>query len=242
MRRSILALLLASFTAAFCGCAAPQGDVDSEGDVAQSEDALALASLYGTWNDQGGAFYTITFTKEPASTFGGLKGRRFEATIDTGIRCITTPCPSQVDVSGVYKLTHGTQLTLAAYDKPSVELAKVLGAYGVKLKANALTLTKRSDRTIVQTFDKAVVHTAGEIFAAAEAHAWPARDPDFIYRTFTTRTAAETWGNTQSASAWLARDGETSTATKFVSGQNDLWSQEFTVNKTTLAVTITGEH
>lgn len=230
MRRSLLALILGCASIALVGCAVPHDDVDPEADVAQSEDALALASLYGTWNDQGGAFSTITFTKAAASTFGGFKGRRFEASIDTGI------------VSGVYKLTHGTQLTLAAYGKPSPELAKVLGEYGVKLKAKTLTLTKKSDRTIVQTFDKAVLHSAAEILAAAEAYAWPTRDPDSVYRVFDTRAAAEAWGNTQSGSEWLARDGETATATKFVSGFNDLWSQEFTVDKTKLTITITGEH
>ena len=47
----------------------------------------------------GGAFYSITFTTDAASTLGGFKGRRFDATIDTGIRCITTPCPSTEQVT-----------------------------------------------------------------------------------------------------------------------------------------------
>ena len=41
---------------------------------------------------------------------------------------------------------------------------------------------------------------------------------------------------------WLARDGETATATKFVFGANDLWWEELEVDKTTLAITVTGEH
>ena len=68
------------------------------------------------------------------------------------------------------------------------------------------------------------------------------RDPEYAYRTFDTRAAALAWGNTQGGSEWLARDGETPTATKFVSGSNGLWSQELTVDKVSLAITVTGEH
>jgi hypothetical protein len=242
MRRSVLApvLVLALLsTTAFFGCASADDGI--EGEVGQSEDEIALASLYGTWAGQGGAFYSITFTKDAASTLGGMKGRRFEASIDTGIRCITTPCPSQADVVGVYKLAHGTQLTLSAYDKPSREFAKVLGDYSLKIKNGKLTLTK-SDRSSVQTFDKVVLHTPTQVLAAAKSYAWPTRDSEYVYRTFDTRAAAEAWGNQTAGSRWLARDGETATLSNFVSGSNDLWSQEFTVDKATLAVTVTGEH
>jgi hypothetical protein len=234
MLRFALALLLACGTTALSGCAIPQGEPSPDSpdeEVAQSEDALALASLYGTWKSPAGAIGTITFTRDAASTFGGLKGRRFEVTLGAGL-----------DVTGVYKLTHGTQLVLAAYDRPSLELAKILGEYSVKKKGTTLTLTKRSDRTVVQTFQPAVVHSAAEITGAAEAYVWPARDPDYVYRTFDSREAAEAWGSMQSDARWLARDGETFTTVRFVSGSNDLWSQELTVDKTTLAIVVTGEH
>lgn len=243
MRSSLLALILASSAVAFLGCAVQHDDdLTDEGTIDESADAVTLAALYGTWEGEGGAFYTLTFTKDPASTLGGgLKGRRFEASIDTGIRCITTPCPSSTEVSGVYKTTSGIKLTLASYDRPSLEFSRVLGDYRMKLVRDTLTLTKY-DGTIVESFHKLKAHTAKEVTAAAEAHAWPTRYPEYVYRTFTTRAAAEKWGNATPDSRWLARDGETADATKFVSGQNDLWSQEFTVDKYTLAVTITGEH
>jgi hypothetical protein len=238
MRRSVLALLLVSLAAA--GCTFDQ-QPEAEA-VGSAEDELALASLYGTWQSQSGAFLSITFTRDAAQTLGGgLKGRRFEAVIDTGIRCITTPCPSTQEVSGVYKLAHGTQLTLASYDKPSREFAAVLGEYSVKIKNKDLVLTKR-DRSSTQTIDKVVFQSATRILSAAQAHAWPSRDPEYVYRTFDTRAAAEAWGNTQSSGKWLAKDGETTFTSHFVSGTNDLWSQEFTVDKRTLEITITGEH
>lgn len=230
MRRLLLASLLAVAALTLPACAAPTAEADSEGDVAQAEDALALASLIGSWQSQAGAFSSLTFTGQAATALGGLRGRRFEGSI------------GKVPVSGVYKLTHGTQLMLAAIAAPSSELAAALGEYRVKLQARKLTLTRQSHRSIVQTFEKAVVHSPAEILAAAEAHAWPVRDPDSVYRTFDTRAAAEAWGSSHGDSKWLARDGETATATKFVFGANDLWWEELEVDKTTLAITVTGEH
>ena len=230
MHRLLLASLLSAAAVGFPACAVPAAEGDAEGDVAQSEDALALASLVGAWQSQAGAFSSLTFTVQAATALGGLRGRRFEGSI------------GRVPVSGVYKLTHGTQLTLAANAAPSRELAATLGEYGVKMQAGKLTLTRRSDHSIVQTLEKATVHSPAELLAAAEAHAWPVRDPDAVYRTFETRAAAEAWGKAVAGSRWLARDGETATATRFVFGANDLWWEELEVDKTTLAITVTGEH
>jgi hypothetical protein len=41
---------------------------------------------------------------------------------------------------------------------------------------------------------------------------------------------------------WLARDGETGLALRFVWGTNDLWAERFEVNKLTREVTVTAEH
>ncbi|MEO7091838.1 MAG: hypothetical protein ABI175_01225 [Polyangiales bacterium] len=242
MRPSIFTVALACSALAFAGCALQQEDPVSEGSVDDTEDAVTLAALYGTWEGDGGAFYSLTFTKDAASTLGGLKGRRFEATIDTGIRCFTTPCSSSAEVVGVYKTTSGVKLTLSAYDKPSREFARVLGDYKMKLVADTLTLTRSSDPTVVESFHRVKLHTAKEMTKAAEAYAWPTRYPEYVYRTFDTRAAAETWGSKTADSQWLAHDGETTTVSQFVAGSNDLWSQEFTVDKRTLAVTVTGEH
>lgn len=233
-----LVLVLTSLVAPLAGCASAHDG--SEAAVGQSEEELALASLYGTWQGPG-PFYSITFTTDLASTLGGMHGHRFETTFDTGIRCVTTPCPSSAESGGVYKLAHGTQLTLAHPDKPSPQFARVLGEYSVKLNGKKLTLTKREDST-TQTLEKVALHTAAQVLAAAEAYAWPTREKGYVYRVFDTRAAAEAWGSTQSNARWLAHDGETVTTASFVIGTNDLWAQEFTVDKATLKITITGEH
>lgn len=41
---------------------------------------------------------------------------------------------------------------------------------------------------------------------------------------------------------WLAKTAETSTATSFVAGINDLWAVRFDVSKTSCGITVTGEH
>ena len=246
MRRTFLLFLLLSTAVAASGCALDHDDATSNETTAESEDALALASLYGTWRANGaGDILSISFTRDYAQTLGGfLRGRRFETTIDTGIRCITTPCNSSAEGGGVYKLgSWGTRLTLASYDKPGRELAKVLGDYGVRRWGNTLTLTKK-DGTGSQSFTKVNLHSSWEVTGAALEHAWPTRDPKNSDRLFDTRAAAESWGSSGQSGGrqWIAREGETATTATFVSGSNDLWSQVFTVDKETLAVTITAEH
>ncbi len=241
--RLFQAFLLASAAATtFLGCAV-QHDGATEEATETAEDAVTLAALYGTWQGEGGKFITLSFTTDKAETLGGyMKGRRFEATIDTGIRCITTPCPSSIEASGVYKTTSGVKLTLNSYDKPSREFGAVLGDYSMKQSGDKLTLTKSDDKTVVESFHRVKLHTDKEVVAAAEAHAWPSRDKGYVYRLFDTRAAAEAFGNTHGNSRWIGRDGETATTSRFVSGFNDLWAEEFTVDKASLAITVTGEH
>lgn len=144
---------ISSFT--FFGCMAEHEDAQHEDTVGETEDALALASLYGSWTSDNGTIHSITFTRDAAQTLGGfLKGRGFSATIDNGVRCITTPCPSEDTVGGVYKLANGTKLTLASFDKPSLAFSKILGDYSVKLSGSSLVLTKK-DTGVKQTFKKA---------------------------------------------------------------------------------------
>jgi hypothetical protein len=161
MRRSLFAILLASSSLFFAGCAVqPDGvSTDEEGAVADGADALTLtnARLSGAWASTGGTIYKIDFTSEYAQTIDGrLKGKKFTATIDNGIRCITTPCPSTTEVVGIYKLSgSGKTLTLAAPDKPSREFSVILGDYRSAISADATTLTlNKLDGTINQTFNR----------------------------------------------------------------------------------------
>lgn len=155
MIRNALALMLAATVVS--GCAVnPDAQTDDEGIVDESEDAIAAKKLEGTWDSTDGRIYSITFTNDYAETLGGgLKGKRFAATIDTGKRCIKAPCDgTTMEGSGVYKLTGGYRLTLASYDRPSLELSRALGEYNAYLLKNGdLSLTRR-DSGVKQTFQK----------------------------------------------------------------------------------------
>ena len=82
-----------------------------------------------------------------------------------------------------------------------------------------------------------------QILVLAKAAAWPgAVDADHVRKLFDNEAAAYAWLQanmpTQSLQ-WLAYDGD---AVHFVSGINDLWAQRFVIDRTTGAITITGEH
>jgi hypothetical protein len=162
MRKALFALMFAA-SALFTGCAV-QSQQQDDGPIDEADDALAAAKLYGTWDaTSAGAFYNITFTKDYAETLGGgLKGRRFDAAIDTGVRCIMAPCDeATLNASGVYRVS-GSKLTLASYDKPTLEFSKVLGDYTVTLSKGTLTLAKR-DGSFKQTFTKRAGEKCGEV-------------------------------------------------------------------------------
>jgi len=156
-----LAALLASASLLFAGCAIQNEGVTEEGAVESSEDALTMTALYGTWDAVSGPIYTIEFTKNYAETLGGgLKGKGFNATVDNGVRCITTPCDSTDEVAGIYKVRYGSKLTLASYDKPSLVFSKYLGDYSISLSKGVLTL-KKSDGTVTGQLKKRTGVTCG---------------------------------------------------------------------------------
>lgn len=154
------AALLASASLLFAGCALQNDAGNDEGAVEQSEDALVASKLVGSWEAVSGPIYTIDFTADYAETLGGfLKGKGFTATVDNGVRCITTPCDSVDEVGGVYKTTKGTVLTLASFDRPSLAFSRYLGDYTMSLSKSGILTLKKTDGTVVSQLKKAA---AGE--------------------------------------------------------------------------------
>src|SRR6476619_2531133 len=105
-------------SASIMACAAESASVDEANEqVGETEAAVTAGSaLVGKWEGEGGTIQKINFTTKSASSLGGgFVGSKFTATLDTGIRCITTPCPSQIEVTGIYKTTAKT-VTLTAFD------------------------------------------------------------------------------------------------------------------------------
>lgn len=152
MRSIFAALLLASATTLFAGCATETQPDEATTD--QTEDELTTNQIVGTWEAVSGPIYRIEFTNEKTSTLGGWAGRAMHATVDNGVRCITTPCPSSDEVSAVYRISFGTRITFEPYDRPGLTLAKYTGEYKIALSKDTLKLTK-TDGTVVSTLRKA---------------------------------------------------------------------------------------
>ncbi|MGZ3424841.1 MAG: hypothetical protein ACXVEF_15855 [Polyangiales bacterium] len=154
--RSLIALFAAA-SLVFTGCAVQNDSADDEGSESAA-DALALATIYGTWEQQaGGAFYEITFTNEKAESLGGFfKGRKFSAKIDTGARCIKAPCDvATAEVSGIYKIS-GNKLSLTSYDKPTAAFGRVIGDYTATVSKGVLKLVRRDGSLTTETMTQGI--------------------------------------------------------------------------------------
>jgi hypothetical protein len=141
----------AALALAVAGCASDASDTPADEATDTSSDELHT-SLTGMWTG-GGTLVRLELTRERASTLGGWRGYVFNATIDNGIRCITTPCPSTDEVSGVYRADWG-RMTLQSYDRPSLAFSKILGSYRYSRRGNTLSLHK-TDGTLDETLTRA---------------------------------------------------------------------------------------
>ena len=144
-RLAVTAALSLAALSVLGGCAADAESTDgsTDGDVSHSEDALSTKkALLGKWDADTGIVYNLELTNDYAETLGGfLKGHRFEATVDNGVRCITTPCPSSDVLSGVYAIK-GDKITFASYDRPIASFANIAGEYRFHVTAKKLSMDR----------------------------------------------------------------------------------------------------
>lgn len=121
--------------ATLAGCAA-----DSEESAATDSDIVAApVKVQGAWAAKPG-------TATSSQWFEGVvfdKDGTFFADVNTGIRCITTPCPSSVRIEGTYAVV-GRSLILTTKDPSQDEGSKYYARYTVTRSA-ADTLTIKGD-------------------------------------------------------------------------------------------------
>ncbi|MFO0677778.1 MAG: hypothetical protein U0169_14675 [Polyangiaceae bacterium] len=136
------------------GCASDVSDATVDGIVeteGESAEAITRASraLLGSYHfvDSGfapasGTLLGLVLTDKPVGTTGRTE---FFADLDTGIRCITAPCPSTRRLTGSFTATSRT-LSLHVNPAPNVRLARpeVL-TYAYTKTRNLLTVTLTSN-------------------------------------------------------------------------------------------------
>lgn len=118
------------------GCAADTSPTDDEG-VEESSDELTAGgkALIGSYKDDSGAFKGLVLT---ATKVG--QRNEFFADVDTGIRCITTPCPSSERIEGTF--TAGTK-TITLYSTTTVHAKHLLGKYDYVVQGAKLSLSRK---------------------------------------------------------------------------------------------------
>jgi hypothetical protein len=134
MNFKLLASVLAVGLATLAGCAADNNDSSSSD---SSDLSAAAEKLVGAYHAKAG-------TATGAQSFSGIvfnANGSFFGDLDTGIKCITAPCPSSVRLEGTFALT-GKTLTLTPKDASTSD-AKWYGKYEVvKSDDGALAISR----------------------------------------------------------------------------------------------------
>ncbi|MBS2013509.1 MAG: hypothetical protein JST00_11505 [Deltaproteobacteria bacterium] len=134
-----LATAALAVTASLTGCAADAA-VDPSDDAEETEasaDELTAAGkkLIGSYVDDTGAFRGLVLTQEKVG-----QANKFFADVDTGIRCITTPCPSSERIEGTF--TAGTK-TITLKSSTAVNGKHLLGKYSYLVQGSKLSLFRK---------------------------------------------------------------------------------------------------
>jgi hypothetical protein len=135
----VAALMVASGLFALPGCAADAGDTagpDSEETAGVSQDELTSSAARLV-----GAFHGSNAGRPPS--FDGIVFKQsgdFLADVDTGIRCVRAPCPSNVRLNGKFTATR-TFITLSPVT-PTAPMHTFHGKYRYKLVGDKLSLTR----------------------------------------------------------------------------------------------------
>jgi len=126
----LTALACSAFAATGCSAASSEDETTSDQEVS------AAPRLGGAFHLASGAL----------PRFDGLvlnPDGTFFADVDTGIRCITAPCPSFIRLSGSYVSGSSTSGTLWLRAAEGAEHSSYYGEYGFALAGESLTLTRK---------------------------------------------------------------------------------------------------
>lgn len=136
--RKLLIGLSSVFALSVAACAADTSDdADDDEIVAEDESELSAAgkALIGSYVDDTGAFRGLVLT----SVKHGARNE-FWADVDTGIRCITAPCPSSERIEGTF--TAGSK-TITLRSTTAQHSQHLLGTYRYLKQGDKLTLFRK---------------------------------------------------------------------------------------------------
>jgi len=118
------------------GCVGAGADEsDLEGSDSEEIASSQWSQFVGAWTGTG-AIRGIVFTRTPERS-----GHHFFADVDTGIRCITQPCPSEARLEGRFS-AGSVYLTLSHPSRPSTQTAQFYGRFQYRLQGDRLTLLR----------------------------------------------------------------------------------------------------
>lgn len=122
---------------ALTGCAADTSAEDAADDTEETSDELSAAGkkLIGSYVDDTGAFRGLVLTSEKVG-----QGNKFFADVDTGIRCITTPCPSSERIEGTF--TAGAK-TITFKSSTANHGKHLLGKYNYLVQGSKFSLFRK---------------------------------------------------------------------------------------------------
>lgn len=141
LKVSVATFVLGSVFLAIPGCADDAGD--SADEAAAEETAATQDELTANAAKLVGAFHGTSDGTAPAPTFEGIvfqQNGEFFADVDTGIRCITTPCPSNARLEGRFSATKNY---LRLNPNPGQQATEAFGRYRYTLTNDGkLSLTR----------------------------------------------------------------------------------------------------
>src|SRR5215213_7192771 len=119
---------------ALAGCTADTSNADDD-DVESAEGELSAAgrALIGSYKDDSGSFRGLILTGNKVG-----QGAEFIADVDTGIRCITTPCPSSEHIKGTF--TAGSKTITLKSSTASQHVQHLLGKYNYLVQGEKFSL------------------------------------------------------------------------------------------------------
>jgi len=168
---------------ALAGCAA---DTSNEEDVVgETDEELTKAgkALIGSYKDDTGAFRGLILTSVKQG-----QANEFVADVDTGIRCITTPCPSSERITGTF--TAGTKTITFKSSTASQHVQHLLGKYNYLVQGSKFSIWRKG---FAQSLEKVpsycaqasdcygqdIIHPMclGQFDCAANACSWSCSNP-----------------------------------------------------------------